>query len=75
MPVKRYVMIKLKELLHESVYLGRLKDEWYPAHTKDALSWTLTQDYVPLYPKTMEKVIGKIPINSFHVTGPSYIKP
>ena len=44
-------MIKLKELLHESVYLGRLKDEWYPAHTKDALSWTLTQDYVPLYPK------------------------
>lgn len=67
-------MIKLKELLHESVYLGRLKDEWYPAHTKDALSWTLTQDYVPLYPKTMEKVIGKIPINSFHVTGPYHIK-
>ncbi len=67
-------MIKLKDLLHESVYLGQMKDEWYPAHTKDALSWTLTQDYVPLYPKTMEKVIGKIPVESFHVTGPGNIK-
>jgi len=66
-------MIKLKDLLHESMYLGKLKDEWYPAHTKDALSWTLTQDYVPLYPKTMEQVIGKIPIESFHVTGPRSI--
>ncbi len=67
-------MIKLKDLLNESMYLGNLKDEWYPAHTKDALSWTLTQDYVPLYPKTMEKVIGKIPIESFHATGPYNIK-
>jgi len=67
-------MIKLKDLLHESMYLGKLKDEWYPAHTKDALSWTLTQDYVPLYPKTMEQVIGKIPIESFHATGPYNIK-
>lgn len=67
-------MIKLKDLLNESMYLGNLTDEWYPAHTKDALSWTLTQDYVPLYPKTMEKVIGKIPIESFHATGPYNIK-
>ena len=67
-------MIKLLDLLNESMYLGNLKDEWYPAHTKDALSWTLTQDYVPLYPKTMEKVIGKIPIESFHVTEPYHIK-
>ena len=67
-------MIKLKDLLHESVYLGQMKDEWYPAHTKDALSWTLTQDYVPIYPKTMEKVIGKLPIESFHVTSPYHIK-
>ena len=51
-----------------------MKDEWYPAHTKDALSWTLTQDYVPIYPKTMEKVIGKIPVESFNVTGPGNIK-
>ena len=43
-------MIKLKDLLHESMYLGQMKDEWYPAHTRDALSWTLSNDYVPLYP-------------------------
>ena len=65
---------KLKDLLHESSYLGQMKDEWYPAHTKDALSWTLSQEYVPIYPKTMEKVIGKIPVESFHVTGPGNIK-
>ena len=64
-------MIKLKDLLPESVYVGRMKhDEWYPAHTRDALNWTLTQDYVPLYPKQFEKLYGKIPINSFHVTDP-----
>lgn len=67
-------MIKLKNLLNETSYGSNLNDKWYPAHTKDALSWTLTQDYVPLYPKTMEQIIGKIPINSFHVTGPHHIK-
>ena len=67
-------MIKLKDLLNETMYGSNLNDKWYPAHTRDALSWTLTRNYVPLYPKTMEQVIGKIPINAFHVTGPHYIK-
>ena len=67
-------MIKLKDLLNETMYGSNLNDKWYPAHTKDALSWTLTHNYVPLYPKTMEQVIGKIPINAFHVTGPYHIK-
>ena len=64
-------MIKLKELLGESAYVGELKyNEWYPAHTRGALKWTLTQDYVPLYPKQIERLFGKVPINSFHVTSP-----
>ena len=48
-------------------------DEWYPAHTRDALSWTLTQNYVPLYPKQIESLFGKIPVNAFHVTSPQNI--
>ena len=56
------------------MYVGAMKDEWYPAHTRDALSWTLTQNYVPLYPKQIESLFGKVPINSFHVTNPSNIK-
>ena len=68
-------MIKLKDLLIESMYVGLQNNrEWYPAHTRDALSWTLTLNYVPLYPKTIENIIGKIPINSFHVTSPHHIK-
>ena len=68
-------MIKLKELLDESVYVGQLEnDKFYPAHTRAALQWTLTQTYVPLYPKQMESLFGKIPINAFHVTNPSNIK-
>ena len=56
------------------MYVGAMKDEWYPAHTRDALSWTLTQNYVPLYPKQIESLFGKIPVNAFHVTNPSNIK-
>ena len=68
-------MIKLKDLLNESRAMTPLKhDEWYPAHTRDALSWTLTQNYVPLYPKQIESLFGKIPVNAFHVTNPSNIK-
>ena len=66
-------MIKLKDLLHESMYLGQMRDEWYPAHTRDALSWTLTNDYVPLYPKQVESLFGKVPVNAFHVTDPDNI--
>ena len=68
-------MIKLKELLDESVYVGQLENnKWYPAHTRAALQWTLVGDYVPLYPKQMESLFGKIPVNAFHVTNPSNIK-
>jgi len=64
---------KLKDLLHESSYLGQMKDEWYPAHTRDALSWTLSHNYVPLYPKQVESLFGKVPVNAFHVTDPHNI--
>ena len=68
-------MILLKNLINESRAMTPLKhDEWYPAHTRDALSWTLTQNYVPLYPKQIENLFGKIPVNSFHVTSPQNIK-
>jgi len=68
-------MIKLKYLLDESRAMTPMKhSEWYPAHTRDALEWTLTHNYVPIYPKTMEQVIGKTRVNSFHVTSPQNIE-
>ena len=68
-------MILLKDLVNESIAMTPLKhDEWYPAHTRDALSWTLTQNYVPLYPKQIESLFGKIPVNSFHTTSPQNIQ-
>ena len=74
--IKRIIkMIKLKDLIKEVAAMTPLKhDKWYPAHTRDALAWTLTHSYIPLYPKTMQKIIGKIPINAFHVTDPHHIK-
>lgn len=68
-------MIKLKYLLDENRAMTPMKQsEWYPAHTRDALAWTLTHNYVPIYPKTMEQVIGKTRVNSFHVTSPENIE-
>ena len=68
-------MVKLKELINEIYAMTQMKhDEWYPAHTRDALSWTLTQNYVPLYPKQIESLFGKIPVNSFHTTSPQNIE-
>jgi len=68
-------MIKLKYLLDENRAMTPMKQsEWYPAHTRDALEWTLTHNYVPIYPKTMEQVIGKTRVNSFHVTSPQNIE-
>ena len=67
-------MIKLKDLLNERMYGKQLNDKFYPAHSREALSWSLTHDYVPLYPKTMESIIGKVPIDAFHVTDPNHIK-
>ena len=49
-------------------------DQWYPAHTRDALQWTLTQNYIPLYPKQIESLFGKIPVNAFHATNPENIE-
>ena len=68
-------MIKLKDLLNENRAMTPLKhDEWYPAHTRNALSWTLTQNYIPLYPKQIENLFGKIPVNAFHATSPQNIE-
>ena len=68
-------MIKLKDLLPEGLYVGRLNHaEWYPAHTAAALTWTLEGDYVPIYPKSIEQVVGrKIPVRAFHVTNVTHI--
>ena len=57
-------MIKLKDLLMEDW----IDDKWYPAHTRKTLDWVLMRRSIPIYPKKMEKIIGKIPITSFHVT-------
>ena len=64
------------KLLNETMMsVTPLKHEkWYPAHTRDALTWTLSHSYIPLYPKSMQSIIGKIPINAFHVTDPHHIK-
>ena len=63
-------MIKLKDLLTEkdgTVWIG---NETYPAHTQTALNW-MRQKYIPLTPKVVEKIVGKkIPVRSFHITGP-----
>tara|TARA_B100000900_G_scaffold272175_1_gene232462 strand:- start:95 stop:994 length:900 start_codon:yes stop_codon:yes gene_type:complete len=66
---------KLKDLLPEGLYVGRLDhSEWYPAHTASTLTWTLDGDYVPIYPKSIEKVVGrKIPVRAFHVTNVTHI--
>ena len=45
-----------------------IDDKWYPAHTRKTLDWVLNQKTIPIYPKSMERIIGKIPITSFHVT-------
>ncbi len=68
-------MVKLKDLINEIYAMTPMKhDEWYPAHTRDALQWTLTQNYVPLYPKQIENLFGKIPVNAFHSTSPHNIE-
>ena len=65
-------MIKLKDLLTEigkdgTVWIG---NETYPAHTQTALHW-MRRQYIPLTPKVVEKIVGKkIPVKSFHITGP-----
>ena len=75
-------MIKLKDLLMESTYAPSkqagpswIDNEWYPAHTKAVLNYVRRGEYIPLTPKTVEKALGqKIPIRSFHITGPDGIR-
>ena len=63
-------MIKLKDLLMEkdgTVWIG---NETYPAHTQTALHW-IRNKHIPLTPKVVESIVGKkIPVKSFHITGP-----
>lgn len=63
-------MIKLKDLLMEDW----IEDKWYPAHTKKTIKRVLFHKDVPIYPKSMERIIGKIPITSFHVTTLSHLE-
>ena len=75
-------MIKLKDLLMESTYAPSkqagpswIDNEWYPAHTKSVLNWVRQKDVIPLTPSVVEKALGrKIPVRSFHITGPDGIR-
>ena len=69
-------MIKLKDLLIEKqVGPSWIDGTWYPAHTKSVLNWVLRKEYIPLTPAVVEKVLGKkIPVKSFHITGPDGIR-
>ena len=49
--------------------------KWYPAHTKSVLNWVRRKEYIPLTPAVVEKALGKkIPVKSFHITGPDGIR-
>jgi len=75
-------MIKLKDLLMEGTYAPSdqagatwIDNKWYPAHTKSVLERVRYSEYIPLTPSAVEKALGKkIPIRSFHITGPDGIK-
>ena len=75
-------MIKLKDLLMESTYAPSkqagpswIDNKWYPAHTKSVLNWVRQRDMIPLTPSVVEKALGqKIPVRSFHITGPDGIR-
>ena len=61
-------MIKLKNLLTELDGTVWIDNQTYPAHTKTALQW-MRQQYIPLTPKAVERVVGKkIPVSTFHIT-------
>ena len=75
-------MIKLKDLLMESTYAPSkqagptwIDNKWYPAHTKSVLNYVRRKEYIPLTPAVVEKALGKkIPVKSFHITGPDGIQ-
>ena len=63
-------MIKLKDLLLEKDGTVWIDNQTYPAHTQTALDW-MRRQYIPLTPKVVERVVGKkIPVKTFHITGP-----
>ena len=64
------LMIKLKNLLRESKGPVWIDNKWFPAHTQTTLINLKYGDKIALYPKLHEKMFGKIPISSFHVTSP-----
>ena len=52
-----------------------IDNEWYPAHTKSVLNYVRRGEYIPLTPAVVEKALGKkIPVKSFHITGPDGIR-
>jgi len=75
-------LIKLKNLLMESTYAPSkqagpswIDNKWYPAHTKSVLNYVRRKEYIPLTPAVVEKALGKkIPVKSFHITGPDGIR-
>jgi hypothetical protein len=75
-------LIKLKDLLMESTYAPSkqagpswIDNKWYPAHTKSVLNYVRRKEYIPLTPAVVEKALGKkIPVKSFHITGPDGIR-
>ena len=69
-------MIKLKDLLTEKqVGPSWIDGKWYPAHTKSVLNYVRRKEYIPLTPAVVEKALGKkIPVKSFHITGPDGIR-
>ena len=67
-------MIKLKNLLTEDWLTHKGKTLWYPAHTRTTMQLIYRGDSIALYPKQVESLFGKQPIQSFHVTSPDHLK-
>ena len=66
-------MIKLKDLLTEDWLTHKGKTLWYPAHTRTTMQLIYRGDSIALYPKQIESLFGKQPIQSFHVTSPDHL--
>ena len=67
-------MIKLKDLLTEEWLTHKGKTMWFPAHTKPTMDMISMRDHIALYPTQMEKMFGKQPISSFHLTSPDHLR-
>ena len=67
-------MIKLKDLITEEWLTHKGKTMWFPAHTKPTMDMISMRDHIAMYPTQMEKMFGKQPISSFHVTAPDHLR-